>query len=151
MIFWTFWTWISMVWSLKVYITNFFYNVFSFHSLLFCLLNCLFCLIGCMWVAGNNEGHKGTQCMTACLHIGAPVETKRIFLCWGLESWGRSMNSRGLSAQPCGAPVLNTRVEQVKLSIQTVCGLFVRKSGIQLQSVVLRPREFNLPVNFWLF
>lgn len=40
------------------------------------------------------------------------------------------MNRRGLSTQPWGAQVLNTRVEEVWLLIQTAWGLFVRKSRV---------------------
>ncbi len=40
------------------------------------------------------------------------------------------------------------RVEEVWLPIRTVLGLFVRKSKIHLQSVVLKPRVLNLAISF---
>ena len=40
--------------------------------------------------------------------------------------------SRGLNTQPCGAPVLSVRLEEVMLPSRTACGLPVRKFSIQL-------------------
>ena len=33
------------------------------------------------------------------------------------------------------------------MSVQTLCALLVRKSNIQLQSVILKPRVFSFPVS----
>ncbi len=52
--------------------------------------------------------------------------------CVGVQSWGYSVNRRGLSTQPWGAPVLSTNIEEVWLPVWTVCGLFVRKSIVLL-------------------
>ncbi len=68
--------------------------------------------------------------------------------CRGLQLWVYSVNRRGLSTQPWGALVLNIRVEEERLPIGTDRGLFVRKSSIQLQRVVLMPRVFSFPVSF---
>ncbi len=65
-----------------------------------------------------------------------------------LQSWLYSVNRRGLSTQLWGAPVFDTTVEEVWPSIQTVWGLFVRKSTVQLQSVVLKPKMLNLPISY---
>ena len=43
------------------------------------------------------------------------------------------MNRRGLSIQPWGAPVLSTRVTG---------------NPISMQSVVLKPKVFSLPISF---
>ena len=63
------------------------------------------------------------------------------------ESWLNRVNRRGLSTQPWGAPVLSTNIEEVSLPIWTVWGLLLRKSNIQLQSVVLKPRVLRLPIS----
>jgi len=52
--------------------------------------------------------------------------------------------SKGLRTQPCGALVLRIIVEGVLLPILTDCGLWVRKSRIQLQREELSPRPRRL-------
>ena len=44
-----------------------------------------------------------------------------------------------------GAPLLNANVEKRQLPIQTFQGPLVRKSNIQLQSVVLKLKVFSFP------
>lgn len=65
----------------------------------------------------------------------------------GLKSWVYSMNRRELSTQPWGAPVLSISVGAV-WPIWTVCGLFMRESNIQLQSVVLMSKVQSLAISF---
>ncbi len=51
---------------------------------------------------------------------------------------------QGLRTQPCGAPTFRVMELEVNWPIFTTCGLPVRKSWIQSQSVVFRPRSENL-------
>lgn len=53
-----------------------------------------------------------------------------------------------LSTQPWGTPVMSTNLEEMWLPIQIVKGLFVRESKIQLQGVLVKPREFCFPISF---
>ncbi len=46
--------------------------------------------------------------------------------------------------QPCGAPTFRVMELEVNWPIFTTCGLPVRKSWIQSQSVVFRPRSESL-------
>lgn len=46
-----------------------------------------------------------------------------------VQSWVSSVNSSGISTQPCGAPVLSMMVSDVLLPTRTDCGLSVRKSS----------------------
>ena len=48
--------------------------------------------------------------------------------------------------QPCGAPVLRVRVEEVLLPILTAWGLPVRKSSIHLHRAVFSPRFLSLVI-----
>ena len=68
--------------------------------------------------------------------------TARLSWCLGVQSW---CEQQGVSTQPWGAPVLNTNIEEVWLSIWTLWGLFVRQSTIQ--SVVLKPRVIRFPIS----
>ncbi len=43
---------------------------------------------------------------------------------------------------------MSIRVEEERLPIRTDWGLFVMKSSIQLQRVVLMPRVFSFPISF---
>ena len=52
--------------------------------------------------------------------------------------------SRGLRTHLWGAHVLIISVEEVLLPILPACGMPVRKSKIQLQRVVSRPRALSL-------
>jgi hypothetical protein len=45
---------------------------------------------------------------------------------------------------PLGGPVLSVSVEEVLLPILTPCGLPIRKSRIQFQRVVSRPRALSI-------
>lgn len=58
-----------------------------------------------------------------------------IKLSWylGVQSWAYSVNRRGMSAQPGGAPLLITNIQEVWLTIWALWGLLV---SIQLQTVV---------------
>jgi len=55
--------------------------------------------------------------------------------------------SKGLRTQPCGEPVLRMIVEEVLLSILTDCGLWIRKSRIQLQGEEPSPRPWSLEMS----
>lgn len=57
------------------------------------------------------------------------------------------MNRAGLSTQPCRGPVCMIGMEDVRLPILTVCGLFVR-SIIHEQSVMDNPR-LSLFTSLW--
>ena len=50
---------------------------------------------------------------------------------------------RGLSTQPCGAPVLRVRVEDVAFPLRSAWCLPVRKLRIQSQRAVLSPRSLS--------
>lgn len=56
-------------------------------------------------------------------------------------SWVSRVNSSGLGTQLYGSQVLSVLEAEYMLSIQTVCGLPVRKSWTKLQREVLRPRR----------
>lgn len=49
--------------------------------------------------------------------------------CLGVQPWVYSVNRRGLSSQPWGAPVLSANVEEVWLSVRSLWALLVRKWG----------------------
>lgn len=57
------------------------------------------------------------------------------------------MKSSGLGTQLYGSQVLSVLEAECMLTIQTVCGLPVRKSRTKLQREVLRPRRLSLPIS----
>ncbi len=65
-------------------------------------------------------------------------------LCEDTQSWVYREYSRGLSTQPCGAPTFRVMELEVNWPTFTTCGLAVRKSWIQSQSEVFRPRSDSL-------
>ncbi len=60
------------------------------------------------------------------------------------QSWVYREYSRGLRTQPCGAPMFRVIELEVNWPTFTTCGLAVRKSWIQSQSEVFRPRSESL-------
>ena len=60
------------------------------------------------------------------------------------QSWVNRGCSRGLRTHPWVVIVLRVSVGEVLLPILTACGLPIRKSRIQLQRVMSRPRALSL-------
>ncbi len=70
--------------------------------------------------------------------------TMEVELCEDTQSWVYREYSRGLRTQPCGAPTFRVMELEVNWPTFTTCGLAVRKSWIQSQSEVFRPRSDSL-------
>src|SRR4029434_8482874 len=68
-------------------------------------------------------------------------------LCVATQSCVYREYSRGLSTQPCGAPVLSVMLLEVLLPTRTACGLSLRKSRIQLQREVLSASWSSLQIS----
>jgi hypothetical protein len=62
--------------------------------------------------------------------------------CVNSQSWVNREYSRGLRTHPWRAPVLLVSVEEVLLPILIACGLPVRKSRIQLQSIAFQLSQY---------
>ncbi len=62
----------------------------------------------------------------------------------GVQSCVNRVKRAGLRTQHCGTPVFRVRVEEIYSPTLTFCGLFVRKSRIHEQSLVVKPRFLSL-------
>ena len=73
--------------------------------------------------------------------------TRWLELWVGVQSCVSRVKRRGLSTQPCGAPVLRVMLLEMLLPTRTAWGLWLRKSSSQLQREVLRPSLSSLQIS----
>lgn len=85
------------------------------------------------------------------LEMGPSTTVSSANLMMELELCGHAVmgvegvESGGLSAQPCGAPVFSVMVLETQLPALTACGLFVRKLRTQAPRRLFSPRSLSLP------
>ena len=82
--------------------------------------------------------------MQMMMVVSSSYFTVKTSWCLGVQSWVYSVNRRRLSTQPWGAPVLST----ILTANHNFCGLLVRKSNIQLQSVEFKSTVFSFQISF---